>query len=81
MNLKTLAKANYLQEKIEEQTRVLKAMNAQNTKFDIWVNSDDGDEFSINHLIPLDLKTEILQVAKSAIEIELKRMETQFDKL
>ena len=81
MNLKTLAKANYLQEKIEEQTRVLNAMNAQNAKFDIWVNSDEGDEFSINHLIPLDLKTEILQVAKSAIEIELKRMETQFDKL
>lgn len=81
MNLKTLAKANYLQEKIEEQTRVLNAMNAQNANFDIWVTSPEGSEFSINHLIPLDLKTEILQVAKSAIDIELKRMETQFDKL
>lgn len=81
MEIKTLAKANILQEGIEEKTKVLKVMNAQNTKFDIWVNSDEGDEISINHLIPLDLKTEILQVAKSAIEIELKRLETQFSAL
>lgn len=81
MEIKTLVKANLLQEKIEEQTKVLKAMNAQNTKFDIWVNSDEGDEFSINHLIPIDLKTEILQVAKSAIELELKRMDKLFSEL
>jgi oligoribonuclease NrnB/cAMP/cGMP phosphodiesterase (DHH superfamily) len=81
MNLKKLAKAIYLQEEIEKKTQVLDALNAKNTKFDIWIKTDEGDEFSIMQFIPLDLKTEILQMSRSAIENELKRMEAQFDKL
>jgi len=78
MDLKRLAEANVLQEKIKELTRVLDAVQGQTTKFDIWVNSESGDEFSINHLIPMDLKTQIIQAAKSELELELKRAEKKF---
>ena len=78
MDLKKLAEANVLQEKIEELTRVLDAVSGQTTKFDIWVTSESGDELSINHLIPIDIKTQIIQVAKSELELELKRAEAKF---
>lgn len=81
MNLKTLAKANVLQEKIENLTRVLDAVKNPTSKFDIWVKSQPGDELSINEFLPMDIKTDITQASRSAIEIELKRLISQFDAL
>lgn len=81
MDLKRLAQANVLQEKIENLTRVLDAVKNPTSKFDIWVKSQSGVELSINEFLPMDIKTDITQAARSAIEIELKRLEKQFSLL
>ena len=81
MNLKTLAKANVLQEKIEALQRALDAINGENSRLEIWVNCDLRGEVDINDAIPEDMKTAIKQAAKSAIEIELSRYLSQFAQL